>query len=121
MIFELPFILIITPTVVTPVPHPLFLFLVFLVVILATLSLPLFSSRFSLTRYSFYFLGAMFVVFALWALATGYAPPADPVSFSLNAISKVLGFAAVAASFSGRPRTAPSRAEPRSVAQGQAL
>ena len=104
MVFELPFVLIITPVVTTRVPHPLFLFSVFLVVILTTLALPTFSSRFSVTRYSLYFLGAMFVVFAAWALLTGYAPPSDPASFSLNAVSKVLGFAAVVASFSSGAR-----------------
>jgi hypothetical protein len=105
MVFELPFILIITPMVTTRVPHPLFLFFTFLVVILTTLALPLFSSRFAVTRYSLYLFGAMLLVFAVWALATGYAPPSDPVSFALNAVSKVLGFAAVAAGFVTGERT----------------
>lgn len=99
MVFELPFLLIITPNVTTKVPHPLFLFATFLLVILTTLALPTFSSKFSIGRYSLYSLGAMFAVFAVWALATGYAPPGDPISFSLNAISKILGFAAVAMGF----------------------
>jgi hypothetical protein len=120
MVFELPFLLIITPVVTTRVPHPLFLFSVFLVVILTTLALPAFSSRFSITRYSLYSLGAMFVVFAGWALLTGYAPPSDPTSFALNAISKVLGFAAVVPSFSGSLQNVPAVAK-APVAQGQAL
>lgn len=99
MVFELPFVLIIAPVVTTKVPHPLLLFTVFLVVILTTLALPFFSSRFSVTRYSLYLLGGMVVVFAAWALLTGYAPPGDPVSFGLNAVSKVLGFASVVAGF----------------------
>ncbi len=99
MVFELPFLLIITPMVTTKVPHPLFSFFDFLVVILATLALPFFSSRFAVTRYSLYLLGGMLIVFAAWALLTGYAPPADPVSFGLNAVSKVLGFASVVAGF----------------------
>lgn len=99
MVFELPFLLIITPVVTTRVPHPLFLFVTFLLVILTTLALPTFSSRFSIGRYSLYSVGAMLVVFALWAFATGYAPPADPVSLSLNAVSKVLGFAAIVTGF----------------------
>jgi hypothetical protein len=103
MVFELPFVLIITPVATTRVPHPLVLFSTFLVVILTTLALPTFSSRFSVTRNSLYLLGAMLVVFAAWALATGYAPPADAVSFSLNAVSKVLGFAAVLAGYSALP------------------
>ncbi|MDA4115903.1 MAG: hypothetical protein OK442_05050 [Thaumarchaeota archaeon] len=106
MVFELPFLLIITPVVTTRVPHPLFLFVVFLVVILTTLALPTFSTRFSVTRYSLYSLGAMFVVFAGWALLTGYAPPSDTTSFALNAVSKVLGFAVVVASFSGGAQAA---------------
>jgi len=120
MVFELPFVLIITPVVTTRVPHPLFLFVVFLVVILTTLALPTFSERFSVTRYSLYSLGAMFVVFAGWALLTGYAPPSDPTSFALNAVSKVLGFAAVVASFSGGAQAA-RKAAPTPMAQGQAL
>jgi hypothetical protein len=105
MVFELPFLLIITPVVTTRAPHPLFLFFIFLVVILTTLALPLFSSRFAVTRYSLYLLGAMILVFAAWALLTGYAPPSDPVSLALNAVSKVLGFAAVAAGFVTARRT----------------
>jgi hypothetical protein len=120
MVFELPFLLIITPVVTTRVPHPLFLFAVFLVVILTTLALPTFSERFSVTRYSLYSMGAMFVVFAGWALLTGYAPPSDPTSFALNAVSKVLGFVAVVASFSSGAQ-AGRKAAPTPVAQGQAL
>jgi hypothetical protein len=114
MVFELPFILIITPMVTTRVPHPLFLFFTFLVVILSTLALPLFSSRFAVTKRSLYLLGAMILVFAAWALLTGYSPPSDPVSFTLNAISKVLGFAAVAAGFlrTGRTSEGPTRLKP---------
>ena len=111
MVFELPFVLIIAPVVTTRVPHPVFLFSVFLVAILTTLALPAFSSRFSVTSYSLYFLGAMFAVFAAWALLKGYAPPSDPVSFSLNAVSKVLGFAAVVASFSGGAPSGPTHAQ----------
>jgi len=99
MVFELPFVLIITPVVTTKVGHPLFLLTTFLVVILATLALPWLSSKFTIGRISLYSLAAMFAVFAVWALATGYAPPADPVSFALNAISKVLGFVSIAAGF----------------------
>jgi hypothetical protein len=114
MVFELPFILIITPMVTTRVPHPLFLFLTFLVVIISTLALPLFSSRFALTRRSLYLVGAMILVFAAWALLTGYSPPSDPVSFTLNAVSKVLGFAAVAVAFltMGRAPANPTGPKP---------
>jgi hypothetical protein len=115
MAFELPFILIITPQVTTRVPHPLFLFFTFLVAILSTLALPLFSSRFAVTRYSFYLAGAMILVFAAWALLTGYSPPSDPVSFTLNAVSKVLGFAAVAAGFMTSGRTPEGPKGPRLV------
>ena len=88
-------------------------------VILTTLALPTFSERFSVTGSSLYSLGAMFVVFAGSAL-TGYAPPSDPTSFALNAVSKVLGFAAVVASFSGGAQAA-RKAAPTPMAQGQAL
>jgi hypothetical protein len=99
MVFELPFVLIIMFSVTTPIRSGLLLLVVFLVVILTTLALPAFSSRFALTNDFFYVLGAMFLVFAAWALLTGFAPPSDPLSFSLNAVSKVLGFAALDAAF----------------------
>jgi hypothetical protein len=115
MVFELPFILIITPMVTTRVPHPLVLFITFLVVILSTLALPLFSSRFAVTRYSLYLGGAMILVFAAWAILTGYSPPSDSVSFTLNAVSKVLGFAAVAAGFVSSGGTREGTKAPRPV------
>lgn len=65
----------------------------------AGVPLSFFSSRFAVTGYSLYLLGAMVIVFAAWALLTRYAPPADLVSFGLNAVSKVLGFASVVAGF----------------------
>jgi hypothetical protein len=99
MVFELPFVLIIMFSVTTPIRSGLFLLFVFLVVILTTLALPTFSSRFAVTRYSLYLLGSMVLVFAVWALLTGFAPPSDPVSFSLNGVSKVLGFAAIDVGF----------------------
>jgi hypothetical protein len=120
MVFELPFLLIIAPVVTTRVPHPLFLFVVFLVVIITTLALPTFSSRFSVTKYTLYSLGAMFVVFAGWALLTGYAPPSDPTSFALNAVSKVLGFAVVVASYPAGAQVG-QKAAATPMAQGQAL
>lgn len=110
MVFELPFVLIIAPVVTTKAPHPLLLFLTFLVVILTTLALPAFSTRFSVTRSSLYLFAAMLVVFAAWAASTGYAPPADPTSLALNAVSKVLGFVAVAAGFNGASSRAVDRA-----------
>jgi hypothetical protein len=102
MVFELPFVLIIMFSVTTPIRSGLFLLFVFLVVILTTLALPTFSSRFAVTRYSLYLLGSMVLVFAVWALLTGFAPPSDPVSFSLNGASKVLGFASIDAGFATR-------------------
>ncbi len=101
MVFEFPFLLIVIPTVRA---HPI-LALIFLTplfaIIFTTLSMLLFSKKVAITKYSVYFYGSMIFVFALWAL-DGYSYPSNPISFILNAISKVLGFACVASMFPPR-------------------
>jgi hypothetical protein len=101
MVFEFPFVLIVIPRVKAPlIPEIIFLTPLF-TIIFTTLALLLLSRRIAITKYSVYFLAGMIFIFAIWALE-GYSYPTNPVSFTLNAISKVLGFACVAALFSSR-------------------
>ena len=98
MIFELPFLLIVIPRVSAPPRLEVIFLLPLFTIVFTTLILLSFSRRVAITRYSIYFFGAMILVFAVWALE-GYSYPSNPTSFLLNAISKVLGFAAIAALF----------------------
>jgi hypothetical protein len=103
MIFEFPFDLIVIPQIKAPVAFLAVYFGTLDIAVLLTLSLLLLSKRVSITRYSLYALGAMFIVFAVWA-RFGYSYPSNPISFTLNAISKVLGFATVVALFCTGPK-----------------
>jgi hypothetical protein len=98
MIFELPYVLIVVPKVKAPlVPEIIFLIPLF-TIIFTTLSMLFFSKKVAITKYSVYLFALMLFVFALWAL-DGYSYPSNPFSFLMNAISKVLSFAAAAAMF----------------------
>jgi hypothetical protein len=103
MVFEFPFDLIVIPQINAPASFLAAYFVPLDIAVLITLSLLLISRRVFLTRYSLYAFGAMFLVFAVWA-EFGFAYPSTPLSFALNAISKVLGFIAVAALFSMEPK-----------------
>lgn len=103
MVFELPFVLIVIPRVNAPLIPTLIFLIPLFTIIFTTLSLLLYSRRTAITKYSLYLYAAMLFVFALWALE-GYSYPSNPVAFALNAISKVLGFATVAALFKPGPR-----------------
>ena len=103
MVFEFPFLLIVIPRVTAPlVPELIFLIPLF-TIIFTTLSMLLFSRKVAITKYTVYFCAAMILVFAIWAL-DGYSYPTHPISFVLNAVSKVLGFAAIAAMFVTKPQ-----------------
>jgi hypothetical protein len=105
MTFELPFVFIVIPRVSAPlIPALIFLATLF-AIIFTTLSLLLLSRKIALTKYSLYFYGGMILVFAIWAGVDGYSYPDNPVAFALNAISKILGFASVAALFRAAPST----------------
>jgi hypothetical protein len=109
MVFELPFVLIVAPVSSTPTDPGAALTIPFFLAMFLTLALLSFSSRSAITRYSLYFLGAMFLTFAVWALF-GFSYPSSPVPFLLNSVSKVLGFATTAAMFRGgdrRPGVSP--------------
>jgi hypothetical protein len=107
MTFELPFALIIIPLVKAPVIAEILFLLPLFTIVITTLSLLLLSRRIALTKESVYLFGAMIFVFALWAL-DGYAYPTNLLTIALNGISKVLGFACVAALFLRKPQTSVS-------------
>src|SRR5579872_2549142 len=98
MVFEFPFLLIVIPRVKAPLIPALIFLIPLFTIIFTTLSMLFLSRRVALTKYSLYFYGAMIFVFGIWALE-GYSYPSNPEAFALNAISKILGFASVAAMF----------------------
>jgi len=98
MVFELPFILIVGPVASTPTNPGASLAVPFFVAMITTLAFLTFSSKSAITKYSVYFLGGMFLVFGVWALF-GFAYPSDSVLFTLNAVSKILGFGTTTAMF----------------------
>lgn len=98
MVFEFPFLLIVILQVKAPIGLALIFLTPLFTIIFTTLALLLLSRRVAITKYSVYFYGVMILVFALWALE-GYQYPSNPSAFLLNAVSKVLGFASVAAMF----------------------
>jgi hypothetical protein len=109
MAFEFPFVVIVAPRAeglsVFPLAEVVF-FASLVSIIFTTLSLLLLSRRVSITRSSMYLYGSMILVFGLWA-ADGFSYPAEPLAFTLNAISKILGFASIGALFkSGERRVA---------------
>jgi hypothetical protein len=109
MVFEFPFVLIVAPVASVPTDPGAALTIPFFVAMITTLALLSFPARVAITKYSLYFLGAMFLTFAVWALF-GFSYPSDQVSFLLNCVSKVLGFATTAAMFkkSNIPQTLPA-------------
>ena len=92
MVFELPYLLIISPQLGLTVQDGLWGESPLYCLVFASYLLLFLSSQAGVTRYTMFSLGAMFVVFSLWAFLTNFAFPSDPVSFDLNAISKILGF-----------------------------
>lgn len=91
MIFELPFVLIVMGTVKLTVFVALLFFLPLLLVTISTMSLLFLSRLTSLSNYTLFSLGGMFIVFSVWAFF-GFAYPSDTLSFAMNGISKVLSF-----------------------------
>jgi hypothetical protein len=111
MVFELPFLFVVIPQAKAPLVLELIFLTPLFIIIFTTLSLLLYSRRISITRNSVYLFAAMIFVFALWAL-DGFSYPSNPISFALNGISKVLGFASVAALFASKPReVSPAKGE----------
>jgi len=102
MIFELPFDLIVMGRANAPAYITLIFFAPLLLVEVSTFSLLQLSPLTKVTKYTAFSLAAMFAVWGVWALF-GFAYPADPVSFTLNSVSKVVSFVtAVTLFFGGR-------------------
>ncbi len=115
MIFELPFDLIVMGRIY-PRPTPLLqitllFFLPLFLWELASFLLVTLSTAASLSRYTLFALAAMFVAFAAWALF-GFSFPDTPAAIALNAIGKILAFAAAISLF------VESTAEPAPAARG---
>lgn len=94
MIFELPFLFIISPQIGLPLDRALFGESPLFCLVFASFSLLYLSPLASLSRYTLFSLGAVFIVLSSWAFLTNFAFPSDPVSYLLNSTSKVLGFVA---------------------------
>jgi hypothetical protein len=96
MIFELPFDLIVMSRTYPPIPpfptlFRLLFFLPLFMVEISTFSLLTFSPLTKLSKYTFFSLAGMFFVFAVWAFL-GFSYPSNPISVTLNGISKILSF-----------------------------
>jgi hypothetical protein len=103
MIFELPFDLIVMSRIYPRPPAPiavytLVFFLPLFLVALSSFGLLTVSPLVQLSRNTLFCLSGMFLVFAMWALV-GFAYPSQPVPLMLNAVGKVLAFAAVVTLF----------------------
>lgn len=96
MLFELPFDLITTWRTHAPEPAVLFTSIVFFPLLtweISSFALLTWSPLMRISKYTLLSLGGMFFVFAVWALF-GFSYPSTPIPFALNALSKVLSFAA---------------------------
>jgi len=96
MIFELPFDLIVMGRTYPPTPAVQFTLLFFLplfLVEISTFALVTLSPLAKLSRYTLFSLGAMFFVFAMWALF-GFSYPSHPLPIVFNGTSKILSFVA---------------------------
>jgi hypothetical protein len=116
MVFEFPFDLIVIPLLKIGALGIIIFFGPLFTVIFTTLALLLFSKRTAITKYSLYSLAAMFLVFAVWALE-GFSYPSNPISFTLNAISKVLSFTTIIAMFSSGEVKVEKRVNQEGVAK----
>ena len=101
MIFELPFDLIVMWRTYPPTPAILYTLLFFLPLFLVEISsfaMLTLSPALQLSRYTLFFLAAMFLIFAVWAFF-GFAYPLTPLPTAFNMISKVMAFAAAVSLF----------------------
>lgn len=96
MFFELPFDFITIWKNHPPEPAVLFNMILFFPLLsweIASFALLTWSPLMRISKYTLLSLGGMFFVFAVWALF-GFSYPSTPISFALNALSKVLSFVA---------------------------
>lgn len=105
MIFELPFDLIVMGRTYPPIPPAptlfrLLFFLPLFLVEISTFSLLTLSPLTKLSKYTLFSLAGVFFVFAIWAFF-GFSYPSDPVSLTLNGLSKILSFVTAITLFIG--------------------
>lgn len=108
MIFELPFDLIVMWRTYPPtpeIPFTLLFFLPLFIVEISSFAMLTFSSVMKLSRYTVFFLAAIFLIFAIWALF-GFAYPAAPIPIALNMLSKIMAFAVAVSLFLPQEKTA---------------
>jgi hypothetical protein len=96
MIFELPFDLIVMGRTYPPIPPTpnlfrLLFFLPLFLVEVSTFSLLTLSPLTKLSKYTMFSLAGMFFAFGIWAFF-GFSYPSNPVSITLNGVSKILSF-----------------------------
>ncbi len=92
MVFELPFLFMISPQIGLPLDRALFSESPLFCLVFASFSLLYLSPLGGVSRYTLFSLGAVFVVLSSWVFLTNFAFPSDPFSFVLNSAAKVLGF-----------------------------
>jgi len=100
MVFELPFLFIISPRIGPSLQGALLGESPLFCLVFSSYTLLFLSPLTTLSRYTFFSLGAVFVLFSVWAFLTNLAFPSDPISFLLNSVSKVLGFVTAFTMFS---------------------
>lgn len=98
-VFEFPFDLVVmTRTVPEIPPDPtafrVFFFAPLLFVAVTTIALLALSPLVRFSRTTLWALSGMFVVFALWAAAFGFAYPGSAGALAMNVVSKILAFVA---------------------------
>jgi len=101
LMFELPFDLMVMWRTFPAEPatrYTLLYFLPLFMVEISTFALLTFSPLFRVTKCSLFSLGAMFFVFAVWALF-GLHYPNQPLPYALNVAGKLLSFAAAITMF----------------------
>ncbi len=92
MVFELPFLFMISPRIGLPLDRALLSESPLFCLVFASYSLLSLSPVAGLSRYTLFSLGGVFVVLSSWAFLTNFAFPSDFASLVLNSASKVLGF-----------------------------
>ncbi len=115
MVFELPFLFIISPQIGFSLQGALLGESPLFCLVFASFSLLFLSPLAGFSRYTLFSLGAVFVVFSSWAFLTNFAFPSDPVSFLLNSVSKVLGFVTAFTLFFQKGATAKTEGEAPAV------
>ena len=92
MVFELPFLFIISPRIGLPLDRALLGESPLFCLVFASYSLIALSPFSGLSRYTLFSLGGVFFVLASWAFMTNFAFPSESTSLVLNSAAKGLGY-----------------------------